>query len=120
MPKYEGMEKKTLKLEEKMSEIEARLAELIKLKAEYEKKLTDSQNTQIVYLARQSNLTLDEMKEIFAVFAQLKAANMTIADITELVGADTQKNITEYGEKTAPPTTEFETNGENGDYYDET
>ena len=65
MPKYEGMEKKTLKLEEKMSEIEARLAELIKLKAEYEKKLTDSQNTQIVYLARQSNLTLDEMKEIF-------------------------------------------------------
>ena len=53
-------------------------------------------------------------------FAQLKAANMSIADIAELVGADTEKNITEYGEKTAPPTTEFETNGENGDYYDET
>ena len=51
-------------------------------------------------------------------FAQLKAANMSIADIAELVGADTEKNITEYGEKAAPkPETEFETNG---DYYDET
>ena len=82
----EGMQRKMSRLEERVSEINARLNELKTAKADYEKQIEELKTEQILYIVRSSKLSIAELAKTMEVGMLIKQSETPFDNVADLLG----------------------------------